>query len=47
MSLEIFVRMLQTWTEFNDKIPDIINYHELMESLKANKDIKDLPHYVG
>ena len=24
-----------------------MKYHELMESLKSNKDIKDLPRYVG
>ena len=24
-----------------------MKYHDLMESLKANKDIKDVPRYVG
>ena len=24
-----------------------MKYHVLMESLKANKDVKDLPRYVG
>ena len=31
----------------NNKIPAFMKYHDLMESLKANKDIKDLPRYLG
>ena len=41
------MKQLQTWTEINNEIPEFIKYHEFMESLKANKDIKDLPRYVG
>ena len=33
-------------TEINEVIPDFIKYHNFMESLKTNKDIKDLPQYV-
>ena len=41
------MKQLQTWTEINDKIPEFIKLHNFMESLKANKDIKDLPRYIG
>ena len=38
--------LLQMWMEINDEIPEFIKYLEFMESLKVNKDIKDLPHQV-
>ena len=47
MTFETFIKQLQTWTEINDEIPEFIKYHDFMESLKANKDIKDLLYYVG
>ena len=31
----------------NEEIPEWMKYHDLTESLKVNKDIKDLPRYVG
>ena len=40
------MKQLQTWTKINDKVPEFIKYHNFMESLKANKDIRDLPCYV-
>ena len=42
-----FVKKLQNLTEINEEIPEVIKYHDLVESLKLNKDIKDLPRYVG
>ena len=47
MSLETFAKQLQTWTEINEEILEFINYNDLVESLKLNKDIKDLPRYRG
>ena len=47
MSLETFKKQLQTWTDSNEEITEFLKYHELMESLKSNKDIKNLPRYVG
>ena len=47
MSLETFMKQLQTWTEINQEIPEFMKFHDFMESLKVNKDIKDLPRYVG
>ena len=46
MSLETFKKQLQTWTDSNEEIPEFLKYHELMESLKSNKDIKDLLRYL-
>ena len=47
MSLETFSKQLQIWTEINDKVPEFMKYHDFMESLKTNKDIKYLPQYVA
>ena len=47
MSLETFSKQLQTWREINNEGPEFMKYNNFMESLKVNKDIKDLPHYVG
>ena len=33
--------------KINIEIPDFIKFYNFIESLKANKDIKDLLHYVG
>ena len=46
MSLETFKKQLQTWTEINEEIPEFMKYHNLMERLKTNKDVKDLLRYV-
>ena len=46
-ALETFKKQLQTWSEINEEIPEWIKYHELIENLKANKDTRDFPRYVG
>ena len=46
MSLETFMKQLQTWTKINQEIPEFMKFHDFMESLKVNKDIKDLPRYI-
>ena len=46
MYLETFAKQLQTWKEINEEIPEFMKYHDLVESLKSNEDIKDLPRYV-
>ena len=43
MTLETYVKQLQTWTEINDKVSEFVKFHHFIESLKINKDIKDLP----
>ena len=47
MSLETFKKQLQTYTEINEEVPEFMKYYDLMENLKSNMDIKDLPRYVG
>ena len=47
MTLETFTKQLQTWTEINDEVPEFVKFHDFVESLKMNKDVKDLPWYVG
>ena len=47
MSLETFIKQLETWSELNEEVPEFMKYNDLVESLKQNKDIKDLPHYVA
>ena len=45
--METFVKQLQTWTDINEDVPEFVKYHDFIESLKTNKDIKGLPRYVG
>ena len=47
LTLETLMKQLQTWTEINDKVPEFVKFHDFIKSLKVNKDIKDLPQYVG
>ena len=46
MALETFKKQLETWSKINEEIQKFMKFHDLMESLKTNKDIKDLPRYV-
>ena len=43
MSMETFVKQIETWTEINEDVPEFVKYHDFIESLKVNKDVKDLP----
>ena len=47
MALETFNKQLETWSEINEEIPEFMKFHDFIESMKMNKDIKDLPRYVG
>ena len=47
MALETFAKKLQTWKEVNEEIPEFMKHHDLVESFKLNKDIKELPRYIG
>ena len=47
MSLETYVKQLATWQEINEDVPDYAKYHELIEELKRNKDIKGLQRYIS
>ena len=47
MSSEIFKKQLMTWTEINNEVPEFMKFHDVIEGLKLNKDIKGLPRYVA
>ena len=47
MSLETYTKQLATWTEINEDVPEYIKYHDLIEELKKNKDIKGLQRYIA
>ena len=47
MSLETYVKQLTTWQEINEDIPEFAKYHELIEELKKNKDIKGLQKFLA
>ena len=46
MSLETYVKQLTMWSEINTDVPENVKYHDLIEELKKNGDIKGLPEYI-
>ena len=40
MSLETYTKQLQTWTEINEEVPEFLKFHDIIEGLKINKEIK-------
>ena len=46
MSLETYVEQLAAWQEINEDVPDYAKYHELIEQLKRNKDIKGFQRFI-
>ena len=34
-------------SEIKEDVPEFVKYHNFVESLKTNKEIKGLPHFVG
>ena len=46
MSLETYVKQLTTWQEINEDVPEYARYHELIEELKKNKEIKGLQRFL-
>ena len=47
MSLETYVKQLTTWQEINEDVPEYARYHELIEELKKNKEIKGLQRFLA
>ena len=47
MSLETYVKQLATWQDINEDLPDYVKYHDLIEELKRNKDIKGLQRFIA
>ena len=46
MSLETYAKQITTWTGINEDVPEYVKFHDLIEELKRNKDIKGLQRYV-
>ena len=46
MSLEMYIKQLTTWREINEDVPEYVKYHDLIEEIKKNKDIKGVQRYV-
>ena len=40
MSLETYTKQLQMWTEINEEVPEFLKFHDIIEGLKINKEIK-------
>ena len=47
MSLQTYSKQIAIWTGINEYVPDYVKYHDLMEELKKNKDIKGIQKYVA
>ena len=46
MSLETYSKQIAIWTDINEDVPEYVKYHDLIEDLKRNKDIKGIQKYV-
>ena len=46
MSLETYTKQIMTWTGINEGVPEYMKFHDFIEELKKNKDIKGLQRYV-
>ena len=47
MSLETYAKQIATWTGIIEDVPEYVKFHDLMEELKKNKDIKEIQKYVA
>ena len=47
LTLETYIKQLITWSDILEDISEYVKYQDLMESLKTNKEVKELPRYVG
>ena len=47
MSLETYSKQIATWTDINEDVLEYVKYHDLIEDLKRNKDIKGIQKYVA
>ena len=47
MSLETYTKQIVTWTGINGDVPEHVKYHDLMEELKKNTEIRRIQRYVA
>ena len=43
ISLETYIKQIETWNEVNEDVPTNTKYQDFIESLKTNKEVKGLP----
>ena len=46
MTMETYAKQLETWSEIDKDVPEFMKFHDFLESLKTNKEIKGLPFDV-
>ena len=47
LSLETYIKQIEMWSQINKDVPENTKYQDLIESLKTNKEVKNLPKFVG
>ena len=47
MSLETYGKQILMWMDINEDVPEYAKYHDLIEELKKNKEIRGLQKYVA
>ena len=47
MSLQIFIKQDETWSDINEDVSEFSKYHNFIESLNTKKDVKGLPRFVA
>ena len=47
LSLESYIKQIETWNEVNEDVPTNMKYQDSVESLKVNKEIIVLPCFVA
>ena len=47
LTLETYIKQMETWSEINEDVPEFVKYHDFVENLKSNKDVKGLSRFVG
>ena len=47
MSLETYIKQITVWSEINEDVPENVKFHDIIDELKKNKDIKGLQRYVA
>ena len=44
--IETYNKELATWMDINEDVPEYVKYHDLIEGLKKNNEIKGLQRYI-
>ena len=47
LSLETYTKQIETWSQLNKDVPENTKYQDVIESSKTNKEVKNLPNFVG